>query len=150
MRANPTKTWKVLTFLNPLDGKNFAYPDLKESDFTFESSELFSEILLIFLATGILSVGIVFFAAGILYHCLCQVQDTIDRNNLDVVVAERVRYVEIILILLNKINNRRLACKKRFKRKTRYIVSYFFSSLMLDNRAFNSHRFIPELKNNLV
>ncbi|CBY33673.1 unnamed protein product [Oikopleura dioica] len=40
-------------------------------------------------ATGILSVGVVFFAAGILYHCLCQVQDTIERNNGDVVVAER-------------------------------------------------------------
>ena len=48
MSANPTKTWKVLTFLNPLDGKNFAYPDFKESDFTFESSEKFSEFIDLF------------------------------------------------------------------------------------------------------
>ncbi|CAG5105625.1 Oidioi.mRNA.OKI2018_I69.chr1.g2300.t1.cds [Oikopleura dioica] len=39
--------------------------------------------------TGILSIGVVFFAAGVLYHCLCQVQDSIERNNHDVVVAER-------------------------------------------------------------
>lgn len=39
--------------------------------------------------TGILSSGILLFIIGVIYHCLCAVQDHVDQSNTDIVIAEQ-------------------------------------------------------------